>query len=58
MNVVDVSAVFVLVLLLDHVFFVELSQSLFEVGEDLIELTSNPEFFAVVFFNKNIKYLS
>ena len=50
MDVVDIAAVLVLVVLLDHVFLVEFSEGVVEVGKHFIEFTSDTEVLAVAFY--------
>jgi hypothetical protein len=51
MHVVNVLAMFVLVFLLKHVFLIELSQGLIEVGKNFVEFTFDYQILTVVFLN-------
>lgn len=50
MDVVDIAAVLVLVVFLDHVFLVEFSEGVVEVGKHLVKLASDTQVLAVAFY--------
>lgn len=56
-NVVDVLAILMLVLLLDQIFLIEFSQGLSEWRENFVEFAHDSDFFAVAFLKLTKTYL-
>ena len=56
-NVVDVLAILMLVLLLDQIFLIELSQGLGEWRENFVEFAHDSDFFTVAFLKLTKTYL-